>query len=104
MKAAESQVHSETYNVGSGGSYRINHLVELLGGEVVHIPKRPGEPDVTFADTTKIRNQLSWEPQISFEKGVGIMLDNIGMWSSAPTWDAGSIEIATEQWFKYLSD
>jgi UDP-glucose 4-epimerase len=32
-------------NVGSGNTYLINRLVELLGGEVTYVPKRPGEPD-----------------------------------------------------------
>jgi nucleoside-diphosphate-sugar epimerase len=63
------------FNVGSGGTYSINRLVELLGpGEVVHVPKRPGEPDCTLADITRIREVLGWTPRVSFEEGVREML------------------------------
>ena len=67
-----------------------------------YIPKRPGEPDCTFADTQKIRDLLRWQPTISLEKGVEIMLENIQQWSDAPVWDEESISGVTQDWFKYL--
>jgi len=104
VRAAESQVEGEIFNVGSGGTYSVNHLVELLGGDVVNIPKRPGEPDCTFADIKKISQMLGWQPKISFEEGVRIMLDNIELWRRAPVWDEKSIAEATRDWFAYLSN
>ena len=92
----------ETFNVGSGGTYSVNHLCELLGGEITHIPKRPGEPDCTFADTTKIETRLGWKAKVSFEDGVQKVLDNIDYWKEAPVWTPDSIGTATEDWFKYL--
>ncbi|MBL6962975.1 MAG: SDR family oxidoreductase [Bacteroidetes bacterium] len=92
----------EIMNVGSGNTYSINRLVELLGGEVTYIPKRPGEPDCTFADISKIRKLLNWEPKVSFEKGVQKMIDQIDYWREAPLWDQLSIAEATKDWFKYL--
>ena len=102
MCAAQSQQVGEVFNVGSGISHSVNELVELLQGEVVYIPKRPSEPDVTLADTTKIRSQLQWNPTVSFEQGVQIMLDNIDYWRNAPVWDAKSIAQATKEWFSHL--
>jgi UDP-glucose 4-epimerase len=78
--------------------------VELLKGEVVHIPKRPGEPDYTYADTAKIRKLIGWSPSVSFEQGVKITLDNIGYWKNAPVWTPENIEVANKDWFKYLSE
>ena len=104
LRAAQWDQSGQIMNVGSGSTYSVNQLVELLGGEVTHIPKRPGEPDCTFADTTEIRRNLGWEPAVSFEKGVGIMLDNIHLWDGAPVWDAESITGATKDWFKYLGN
>ena len=104
VRAAESDLAGEVLNVGSGNTYSINHLVSLLGGEVVYIPKRPGEPDCTFADTTKIRRLLGWKPKVSFEEGVRLMLDNIDQWRRAPVWTPESISEATQGWFKYLGD
>lgn len=100
--AAASNIQGEVFNVGSGKTYSINQLVELLGGEKVHIPKRPGEPDCTQADITKIKKTLGWFPKVSFEEGVKIMLENIDYWRDAPVWDKETIKKATEQWFKYL--
>ncbi len=102
--AAKSDADGEIFNVGSGGSYSINRLVELLGGEVTHIPKRPGEPDRTFADIGKIKRVLGWEPKVRFEDGVRIMLENIEQWRGAPVWDSESIGKATEDWFRYLGN
>ena len=104
VRAAESEVEGEVFNVGSGNTYSVNHLVSLLGGDVVHIPKRPGEPDRTFADIRKITQMLGWKPKVSLEDGVRIMLQNIDHWRDAPVWDEKSIAEATQDWFRYLSD
>lgn len=102
IKACQSDVKHEVFNVGSGGTYSINRLVELLGGCVVNIPERPGEPKCTFADISKITNVLEWHPRISFESGIEIMLDNIDDWTDAPVWEKNDIVDATASWFKYL--
>lgn len=106
MQAAASDLSGEIMNVGADNHYSVNRLVELLSegaGEITNVPKRPGEPDCTFADTTKIRGQLGWKPTISFEEGVAIMLENIDYWKSAPVWDEDGIADATRDWFTHLS-
>ncbi len=103
VRAAESDINSEIYNVGSGGTYSINRLVNILGGEVVNIPKRPGEPDCTYADITKIQHDLGWSPKVPFETGVKEMLKYIDLWRDAPVWDEKTIATATKDWFSYLS-
>lgn len=102
IMAAKSEVSGEAMNVGSGQHYSINRLVELLGGKVVYIPKRPGEPDCTFADIQKIKRLLGWVPKVSFDEGVKSMLDVIENWKNAPVWDPASINQATNTWFRYL--
>ena len=104
VRAAESdEIRGEVFNVGSGNTYSINRLVELLGGEVVHIPKRPGEPDCTFADISNIRRRLGWEPRVRFEDGVRRMLEHVEDWRKAPVWTPEAIATATQDWFRYLS-
>ena len=100
--ASESTLESEIINIGSDNTYSINKLVELLEGEVVYIPKRPGEPDCTWADISKARNLLKWEPKVTLEEGVSALLENIDYWSNAPVWDADSISVSTKTWFEYL--
>lgn len=102
VRAAESSVSNEVMNVGSGGTYSINDLVKLLGGEVVRIPRRPGEPDCTFADTAKIRQLLGWSPKVPFAEGVRRVVENIDYWRDAPLWTPERIADATKDWFKYL--
>jgi UDP-glucose 4-epimerase len=103
IRAAESDVAGEAMNVGSGSHYSVNRLVELLGGEVVHIPKRPGEPDCTFADVGKIERLLGWRASTSFEEGVAIMLRHLDDWRDAPLWNPSTIKEATQAWFRYLA-
>jgi UDP-glucose 4-epimerase len=102
--AAQSNVSGQAMNVGSGNHYSVNRLVELLGGDVAYIPKRPGEPDCTFAKVDKITKLLNWRPQVSFEDGVAKMLDSIENWRDAPVWNPTSIQKATQSWFKYLGN
>ncbi len=100
--AAESEASNEIINIGSDNTYSINRLVELLGGEVIYIPKRPGEPDCTWANIEKAKAVLDWKPKVRFEKGVETLLDNIDYWRQAPVWDKESIADATAKWFEYL--
>jgi UDP-glucose 4-epimerase len=102
LGAARSELSGEVFNVGSGDTYSVNRLVELLGGEVVHIPKRPGEPDCTFADISRIERQLGWRPRVSFEDGIAEMLRRIDHWADAPVWNPSSIADATREWFEHL--
>jgi len=100
--AAETEKIGEIWNLGAGNPQSVNRLVELLGGEKVYIPKRPGEPDCTWADIGKIKRDLKWRPRVSFEEGVARMLKDIEAWRDAPLWDPQSIAEATKTWFQYL--
>ena len=102
--AAKTDIVGEIFNLGAGNPQSVNRLVELLEGEVCTIPKRPGEPDCTWADITKIQSRLGWTQKVSFEKGVQNILDNIDYWKDAPLWDEASIKDATKTWFDALAD
>jgi len=102
ISAAESTHSGEAFNVGSGNHYSVNQLIALLHGDVVNIPRRPGEPDCTFADVGKINRMLGWKAKVSLEEGVGEMLDRLEDWRDAPVWNPESIQHATSKWFQYL--
>lgn len=103
ITVAASDRIGEIYNVGSGRPVSVNELVRLLGSPPsVQIPKRPGEPDCTWADISKIRRELGWEPKVSFADGVRIMRENIEYWRDAPVWTVSRIADATSDWFRFL--
>ena len=100
--AAKSKKKNEIYNLGASKPQSINSLAKIVGGKIIYIPKRPSEPDCTWASIKKIQRDLKWKPTVSFEYGVKEMLKNIQNWNKAPLWDKKSIKIATKTWFKYL--
>ena len=102
-RTAESDLENVIFNLGSGNTYSINRLVEILGGDIIYIPKRPGEPGCTFADISKAKKLLEYDPKITLETGVKIMLEHIEDWREAPLWTPDKINEVTEDWFKYLS-
>ena len=104
LAAAETDRLGQIYNIGAGDPQPVNRLVDLIGGPVTYVPKRPGEPDCTWADISKIRDELGWEPEVSFEEGVARMMADIEHWCDAPLWEPDSIAEATRTWFTYLGD
>ncbi|MEX2224537.1 MAG: SDR family oxidoreductase [Candidatus Rokuibacteriota bacterium] len=103
LMAAESAETNQVFNMGSGSPQTINRLIGLMGGDVVHVPKRPGEPDCTWADIGRIQRALGWKPEISFPQGVAAMLAQIDEWRAAPLWTPEKIEAATRTWFHHLA-
>ena len=103
LAAAETARTGRIYNLGAGNPQSVNRLVELLGGEKTHIPKRPGEPDCTHADISRITSELGWTQEVSFEEGVAKIVAGIDYWRNAPLWDPASIAQATRTWFEFMS-
>ena len=103
LAAAETTHAGRFWNLGAGNPQSVNRLIELLGGDKTYIPKRPGEPECTFADITRITGELGWKPKVSFEEGVARIVANIDYWKNAPLWDPDSIAKATKTWFEYLT-
>jgi len=100
--AGISNISGEAINIGSGKITSILKIADLIGGKKIYIPKRPGEPDITFANITKAKRLLSWKPIVDIKKGVKCLLKEINYWRDAPVWTPKKIEIATNDWFKYL--
>ena len=101
-KAAVSNISGQIFNLGSGKPKSVNDLVKILGGKKIYIPKRPGEPNITYADIRKIKKVLKWSPKINFKEGVNEMLKEINNWKSAPLWNSLSIKKATKSWFYFM--
>ena len=102
LKASKAKEPGKIFNVGSGETVSINKVVSYLKGKKVFIKKRPGEPDVTFADIKMIKNELKWSPKISIKQGIELLISNINYWKKAPVWTPKTIKKETKSWFKYL--
>ena len=104
LAVAMSKKNGEIYNLGAGDPQSINKLVKLIGGAIIYIPKRPGEPDCTWANIAKISKDTDWKPLINFEKGVHLMMEELDKWKNAPLWTPKKIEKATKNWFKFMEN
>jgi len=69
MKSKELK-GGEVINIGSEESYSVNYLADLIGGEKVYLPPRPGDPRHTKADISLAKKLLNWQPKIKFDEGV----------------------------------
>ena len=103
IKIADSKKNNEIYNLASGKETSVNYIAKIIGGETIKIPKRPGEPDRSLADISKIKREINWEPKIKIEDGVKMMLKIIDNWKEAPVWTPEKITEATKPWFRYLN-
>ncbi len=98
----KKNLRENIFNVGSGKTISINRIAKLLGGDKKRIPKRPSEPNITFADISKITRKTGWKPKISIEDGIKLMLNNLNDWKDAPVWTPKKINKETKKWFFYL--
>ncbi len=96
--------NGEIYNIGGGTEVSVNKIANIIGGKKIHIPKRPGEPNRTLADISKIKKTLNWKPKININDGIKDLINQIDYWKKAPIWTPLKIKRATKDWFKYLKD
>jgi nucleoside-diphosphate-sugar epimerase len=74
--AAIDALPGEVYNVGGGETASVWDIlarIEKFLGKPLSIrrePARPGDQRYTFADTSKLRRHLGWEPRVSLEEGL----------------------------------
>jgi dTDP-glucose 4,6-dehydratase len=66
----------ETYNIGSGVEVDVetvaDTLIEIFGldqSAKMYVPDRPGHDRRYLLDSSKIRRELGWAPEVSFEQG-----------------------------------
>ena len=78
---AAEQVAGQVFNVACGERYSLNQLLDLLR-EIIgndtqarYEDPRPGDVKHSLADITKAREQLGFEPQISFRQGLEVTVE-----------------------------
>jgi dTDP-glucose 4,6-dehydratase len=70
-------VTGETYNVGSGVEKSVEEISDCILGllrktenEKTYVPSRPAHDRRYLLDSSKIRRELGWEPEIEFDSGM----------------------------------
>ena len=106
IKAATTYSTLEVLDIGTGIAPTVIEIARVIaanGGEIEHIPKRPGEPYETRANPTPAFNQIGWRADIQWREGLVKMIKNASQWKSSYVWTSDSIKKATKAWFDHLS-
>ena len=74
IKAMESVIQGEIFNVGSGINYSINEIANYFPNKKSFIDRRKGDAEETLADIAKIKNLLNWEPIITLKDGISNLM------------------------------
>lgn len=75
LKALENNNGYEIYNIGNKDSVTLDRLSKVIikeigEGSIENLECPPTEVPVTFADISKAKNELGYEPKISIDEGV----------------------------------
>jgi UDP-glucuronate 4-epimerase len=71
----------EIFNLGESQTVKLNYLIELLeaalGKKAVieRLPMQPGDVPLTFADISKARAKLGYDPQVKIERGIKLFAE-----------------------------
>ena len=66
----------EIINLGNSSPISLNEMINTIGKVlnkqpiIKQLPMQPGDVDRTYADITKAKNMLGYEPKTSFEEGI----------------------------------
>jgi len=71
------KIRSDTFNIGSSKSYKINLLKDLItkSKNYIHLDKRFDDIEISISNINKIKNILGWKPKINFKKGINKMIE-----------------------------
>lgn len=76
-----SEFGFEVFNLGESQTVKLSYLIELLeqnlGKKAVinRLPAQPGDVPITYADISKARRMLNYNPQVKIEKGMKLFVD-----------------------------
>ena len=81
IAATQKEFGFEIFNLGESQTVKLGRLIELLeaalGRKAIidRQPPQPGDVPVTFADITKARAKLGYNPQVKIEAGIKLFID-----------------------------
>jgi UDP-glucuronate 4-epimerase len=69
------------YNLGESNTVELRYLIELLESALAikarleFMPDQPGDVPITYADISKARQELGYDPQTPIEKGIPVFAE-----------------------------
>lgn len=76
MSALNRDFSFEIFNLGNSEPISLSQLVSLIENnlnktsKIKYLPVQPGDPSITFADITKSKKLLNYEPKVNIDEGI----------------------------------
>jgi UDP-glucuronate 4-epimerase len=71
----------KVYNLGESNVIKLNELISTIefylkkSANIERLPEQPGDVKQTFANITKAKNEISYNPKFDFKKGIGLFIN-----------------------------
>ena len=80
IKSCEYTMHNENVyeilNLGNSSPVSLKEMINTIGQalgkapKIKQLPMQPGDVDRTYADVSKAKRLIGYEPKVSFEQGI----------------------------------
>lgn len=76
LSLSKDSLDGEVFNIAGGKPYSVNQLFKIIQELTAknikpeYLELRPGDVRKTYADITKARKELGWQPKINFKQGL----------------------------------
>jgi UDP-glucuronate 4-epimerase len=83
VRALLSQESGEVFNIGGRSRLTVNEVIRLIEthtGKIARVdslPEQPGDPRHTWADISKARTWIGYDPQHDFEQGLALQIADL---------------------------
>ncbi len=81
IACSQKEFGYEIFNLGESQTVTLSHLIELLEkslgqkAAVDRQPPQPGDVPITFADITRARQRLGYNPKIKIAEGIPLFVE-----------------------------
>ena len=88
---AKSNLAGEVFNVGGGSRISVNELIEeierIIGkkAQIIYVEKQKGDVRDTWADVSKAKAKMNWNPRVDINKGLKSFID--GFINNSIVWE-----------------
>jgi UDP-glucuronate 4-epimerase len=76
ISALNNDFDYEIFNLGNSNPTNLSHLISLIeknlgkSAKIKYLSEQPGDPFITFADISKSKRMLNYNPKIKIEEGI----------------------------------